>query len=85
MPGKVHTVTGVRTDGALWVSVDDEPPERLVLAAGQSPLDEMIGVKVGHPYGFNGLAVHEAEVGAGWPVNVPQPKPFGGYGWEDVK
>ena len=85
VPGKIHTVTGIRTDGALWVSVDDEPPERLVLAAGQSPLDEMIGVKVGHPYGFNGLAVHEAEVGAGWPVNVPQPKPFGGYGWEDVK
>jgi len=85
VPGKEHTVTGIRTDGAIWVSVDNEPPERLVLAAGQSPLDEMIGIRVGHPYGFNGLAVREAEVGAGWPANVPKPKPFGGYGWEDVK
>ena len=84
-PGKVHSVTGIRADGAIWVSVDDEPPERLVLAAGQSSLDEMIGVKVGHPYDFNGIDVREAEVGTGWPVNVPKPRPFGGYGWEDVK
>lgn len=84
-PGREHVVTGIRTDGAIWVSIDGEPPERMVLAAGQSPFDVPLAVGVAHPFPAVGLEIREVEVGAGWPENVPQPRPFGGHGWEDVK
>ena len=74
-----------RTDGAIWVSIDGEPPERMVLAAGQSPFDVPLAVGVAHPFPAAGLEIREVEVGDGWPENIPQPRPFGGHGWEDVK
>ena len=84
-PGKEHVLTAIRTDGAIWVSIDGERPERMILAAGQSPFDVPLAVGVEHPFPAAGLEIREVEVGAGWPENVPQPNPFGGYGWEDVK
>lgn len=81
-PGREQTVTAIVTDGAIWMSLNGEPPERMVLAAGQVRLDKPIGAEAYQPAGVKTKC---SEVGAGWPANVPQPKSFGGYGWEDVK
>ena len=33
VPEREYVVTGIRTDGAVWVSVDDAVPERTILLA----------------------------------------------------
>lgn len=81
-PGQEQTVTAIVSDGAIWMSLNGEPPERMVLAAGQVRLDEPVGAEAYQPAG---VKTKRSEVGAGWPANVPQPRLFGAYGWEDVK
>lgn len=84
VPGREYELTGIRTDGALWISVDGGPAERVVLGAGQITLDHPETFMIGN--GFTaGSEIRMVEVGSGWPVNVPRPRGINAFAWEDIR
>lgn len=69
--GKTYTLTGVRTQDALFVRVDETRPDEFRFS-GTYPLDRPQVLSVG-PTLTGTDEIVWAEVGTGWPSNLPRP------------
>ena len=77
-------ITGIRSKGRLWLSVDDADPICAEFGGGLIALDHPQKMAVG-----NGLLpksrLLSLEVGRGWPANVPTPTCGGLNDWRNLK
>ena len=79
----VHEITGIRSKGRLWLSVDGAEP----LCAefdGLIALDRPKGMDVGRDLVPKSKLL-SLEVGRGWPANVPAPSGRGLNDWRNLK
>lgn len=65
-PGREYEATGIRADGALFISVNGARPKRTILGASQIPL----GADTEFRMSNNKIDLVSAEIGLGWPTNV---------------
>lgn len=73
-----HTLTGVRTKEAIYLSVDDGPAAVAPITRGVAPLDRPGKVAFAAPAFKPMDRIVSFELGTGWPTNVPTPMALGG-------
>ena len=68
-----HTLTGIRTKEAIYLSVDDGPASVAPITRGVAPLDRPGKVAFAAPAFKPMERIILFELGTGWPTNVPKP------------
>ena len=68
-----HTLTGIRTKNAIYLSVDDAPAAIAPITRGFAPLDRPGKVAFSAPAFKPMERIVLFELGTGWPANVPEP------------
>ena len=71
-----HTLTGVRTKDAIYLSVDNGPAAVAPITHGVAPLGKPCKVAFAAPAFKPMDRIVSFELGAGWPANVPKPLHF---------
>ena len=72
-----HTLTGIRTKDAIYLSVDDGPAAVAPITHGVAPLDSPGKVAFAAPAFKPMDRIVSFELGTGWPSNVPKPLTLG--------
>lgn len=72
-----HTLTGIRTKDAIYLSVDDGPAAVAPITRGVAPLARPGKVAFAAPAFKPMERIVSFELGTGWPANVPQPMALG--------
>ena len=72
-----HTLTGIRTKDAIYLSVDDAPASVAPITRGVAPLDRPGKVAFAAPAFKPMDRIISFELGTGWPANVPRPMTLG--------
>ena len=73
-----HTLTGIRTKEAIYLSVDDGPAAVAPITRSVAPLDRPGKVAFAAPVFKPMDRIVSFELGTGWPTNVPKPLTLGG-------
>ena len=73
-----HTLTGIRTKEAIYLSVDDGPAAVAPITRGVAPLARPGKVAFAAPAFKPMDRIVSFELGTGWPANVPKPLALGG-------
>ena len=73
-----HTLTGIRTKEAIYLSVDDGPAAVASITRSVAPLDRPGKVAFAAPVFKPMDRIVSFELGTGWPTNVPKPLTLGG-------
>ena len=68
-----HTLTGVRTKDAIYLSVDDAPASVAPITRGVAPLNRPGKVAFAAPAFKPMDRIISFELGKGWPTNAPKP------------
>ena len=72
-----HTLTGIRTKEAIYLSVDDSPAAVAPITRGVAPLARPGKVAFAAPAFKPMDRIVSFELGTGWPANVPKPLALG--------